>query len=78
MSRLVSLASENSEIVTVLSNALKVYFSGMSVEIQGTDPLGATATFLRERVTGAFPTITTDHGFIHEGIAYTFSGSQSV
>lgn len=44
------------------------------VYLVGDDPLDASGTFMRERVTSAFPVITTDHGFIHEGIAFTYSG----
>jgi hypothetical protein len=32
----------------------------------------------REAVTNGFPVITTDHAFIHEGIAYTLSGTATV
>jgi hypothetical protein len=47
-------------------------------EIHGVTPAGVGGPFLQERVTNAFPVITTDHGFIHEGIAYTLSGSVTV
>lgn len=44
----------------------------------GPDSAGVLGAFKRERVTSAFPVITTDHALIHEGIAYTASGVLSV
>ena len=46
----------------------------MAVIIHGLDINEQPDSFLRERVTSAFPTITTDHAFIHEAIAWTLSG----
>lgn len=46
--------------------------------MHGVDTEGTGGPFLQERVTKAFPVITTDHGFIHEGIAYTLAGSVTV
>jgi hypothetical protein len=48
------------------------------VEIHGVTPTGVGGPFLQERVTNGFSVITTDHGFIHEGIAYTLSGTATV
>jgi hypothetical protein len=44
------------------------------VEMAAKDTTGTLGGMLRERVTSGFPTITTDHAFIHEGIAWTLSG----
>lgn len=48
------------------------------VIINGTDSAGAVGEFLRERVTSAFPVITTDHANIHNEEAYSASGTISV
>lgn len=39
---------------------------------------GTIGAICRESVTSCMPVITTDHAFIHEGIAYTLSGSATV
>ena len=39
---------------------------------------GTTGPLYRESVTSCFPVITTDHAFIHEGIAFTLSGTVTV
>lgn len=43
------------------------------VIVNGTDATGAIQEFQVERVTRGFPTITTDHALIHEGMAYSKS-----
>ena len=44
-----------------------------AVDMYGPDFDGAVGQFVRERVTSCFPTIDSDHAFIHEGVAYTAS-----
>ena len=79
MSKLVSICSEINEVVAIKDHALRVYQAdGSEIKIMGVDPNGDVDVFLRERVTSGFPVITTDHGFIHEGIAFTLAGTASV